>query len=227
MDDEHEQDDAQESLPAKSGAKASAWYDTFTASARFAGLSEEQKQRTWDVISFFTEYSAEQIGLGPEEWTPGSVTECCLEVLPRKVSAEADFFEVVAPVLSAFFYYLDDQGLLKRAKALAETVAPLGPRILAAGRDPDLWGPAKTFAMGALRAGVDVGDEAALQAYMLEYNERMVPKSLAASSQPANPPPESQTWQPPAPTRRIGPKVGRNDPCPCGSGKKYKKCCGG
>jgi len=27
--------------------------------------------------------------------------------------------------------------------------------------------------------------------------------------------------------RRDGPKVGRNDPCPCGSGKKYKKCCGG
>ncbi|MGQ9733412.1 MAG: SEC-C metal-binding domain-containing protein, partial [Candidatus Zipacnadales bacterium] len=23
-----------------------------------------------------------------------------------------------------------------------------------------------------------------------------------------------------------GRKVGRNDPCPCGSGKKYKKCCG-
>lgn len=26
--------------------------------------------------------------------------------------------------------------------------------------------------------------------------------------------------------KRIGPKIGRNDPCPCGSGKKYKKCCG-
>ena len=25
---------------------------------------------------------------------------------------------------------------------------------------------------------------------------------------------------------REGEKVGRNDPCPCGSGKKYKKCCG-
>ena len=25
--------------------------------------------------------------------------------------------------------------------------------------------------------------------------------------------------------RNVGPKVGRNDPCPCGSGKKYKKCC--
>jgi len=29
----------------------------------------------------------------------------------------------------------------------------------------------------------------------------------------------------PAPIK-AGPKVGRNDPCPCGSGKKYKKCCG-
>ena len=24
----------------------------------------------------------------------------------------------------------------------------------------------------------------------------------------------------------VGKKVGRNDPCPCGSGKKYKQCCG-
>ena len=30
----------------------------------------------------------------------------------------------------------------------------------------------------------------------------------------------------PEPYRREGPKIGRNDPCPCGSGKKYKKCCG-
>jgi preprotein translocase subunit SecA len=30
----------------------------------------------------------------------------------------------------------------------------------------------------------------------------------------------------PKPTRHKGPRVGRNDPCPCGSGKKYKKCCG-
>jgi preprotein translocase subunit SecA len=28
------------------------------------------------------------------------------------------------------------------------------------------------------------------------------------------------------PKKREATKVGRNDPCPCGSGKKYKKCCG-
>jgi uncharacterized protein len=30
----------------------------------------------------------------------------------------------------------------------------------------------------------------------------------------------------PAAPLRTGPKVGRNDPCPCGSGRKYKRCCG-
>jgi preprotein translocase subunit SecA len=30
----------------------------------------------------------------------------------------------------------------------------------------------------------------------------------------------------PQTVRREGKKIGRNDPCPCGSGKKYKKCCG-
>ncbi|MEZ5844978.1 MAG: SEC-C metal-binding domain-containing protein [Hyphomicrobiaceae bacterium] len=29
------------------------------------------------------------------------------------------------------------------------------------------------------------------------------------------------------PYMRRGPKIGRNDPCPCGSGQKYKKCCMG
>ena len=38
---------------------------------------------------------------------------------------------------------------------------------------------------------------------------------------------EGEVKETPSPTvKRDHPKVGRNDPCPCGSGKKYKKCCG-
>ncbi len=40
------------------------------------------------------------------------------------------------------------------------------------------------------------------------------------------PPPGMAPPKPIAPIRNDGPKVGRNDPCPCGSGRKYKKCCG-
>ena len=31
---------------------------------------------------------------------------------------------------------------------------------------------------------------------------------------------------PQSPIKRESPKVGRNDPCVCGNGRKYKKCCG-
>jgi len=40
--------------------------------------------------------------------------------------------------------------------------------------------------------------------------------------------PEPRSWlaSPTGTIQRTVPKVGRNEPCPCGSGKKYKKCCG-
>ncbi|UZP67210.1 preprotein translocase subunit SecA [Desulfovibrio mangrovi] len=45
----------------------------------------------------------------------------------------------------------------------------------------------------------------------ISYSAAQAPQQEEAKKQPA---------------RRDEPKVGRNDPCPCGSGKKYKKCCG-
>ena len=42
----------------------------------------------------------------------------------------------------------------------------------------------------------------------------------------ARPMPRRGAPEPPRPVVNSGTKVGRNDPCPCGSGKKYKNCCG-
>lgn len=46
------------------------------------------------------------------------------------------------------------------------------------------------------------------------------PRQQQLSFSHGGPPPRKQ------PVKRAAEKVGRNDPCPCGSGKKYKKCCG-
>ena len=49
----------------------------------------------------------------------------------------------------------------------------------------------------------------------------------AAGFKDAQKPPSTATPSSrPTPHQREKPKVGRNDPCPCGSGKKYKHCCG-
>jgi len=52
--------------------------------------------------------------------------------------------------------------------------------------------------------------------------------AVASMPQPVEEPRLTEKDQPaPVATyHKEGPKVGRNDPCPCGSGKKYKKCCG-
>jgi len=49
---------------------------------------------------------------------------------------------------------------------------------------------------------------------------------VAGAGQPDADPSQGERFEPPAQVRRVEPKVGRNDPCPCGSGKKFKLCHG-
>jgi preprotein translocase subunit SecA len=55
-------------------------------------------------------------------------------------------------------------------------------------------------------------------AQALERRQQRAQQNLQYQTGPAQ-------AEPPKPVR-TGAKIGRNDPCPCGSGKKYKKCCG-
>jgi preprotein translocase subunit SecA len=52
------------------------------------------------------------------------------------------------------------------------------------------------------------------------------PRKVIESGGGTAQPQAAQASEDPQPVRRAEPKVGRNDPCPCGSGKKYKKCHG-
>jgi len=70
---------------------------------------------------------------------------------------------------------------------------------------------------------LDVSDEdAALEES--RHEQDMVFSHADASGFGADPAGEAMPTA--APVRRAAPKVGRNEPCPCGSGRKYKHCCG-
>ncbi|MCL2844868.1 MAG: preprotein translocase subunit SecA [Chitinivibrionia bacterium] len=58
---------------------------------------------------------------------------------------------------------------------------------------------------------------------VVEFHGGAMPIMGGQRSQAAKP---QNPATPPIPFERQMPKVGRNDDCPCGSGKKYKKCCG-
>ena len=53
------------------------------------------------------------------------------------------------------------------------------------------------------------------------YSEKQSNSHVHAGGEPCG-----HSHKPQKPVVREGAKVGRNDPCPCDSGKKYKKCCG-
>ena len=63
--------------------------------------------------------------------------------------------------------------------------------------------------------------------YDLATNEKRFMENISRSSEVEDRRKETETMLPPSFEEETPmPKVGRNDPCPCGSGKKFKKCCG-
>jgi hypothetical protein len=200
------------------------WLDAFMEKSQYRRLTKDQKENASCIVRLFAECSFMHLGATPEQWDRRVLTEACLEVLPRKMTADLPFFEAVAPVLSAFFDFLADHDLQGKARELSAAVVKLQDDIVAAAQDESSWGPAKSLVMGAQREGVDLTDDKAMQRFIMKYNERMAGKMEAA-----DPRPDFRTSTPggPAmPVRHSEPKTRRNDPCPCGSGKKFKKCCG-
>jgi hypothetical protein len=209
------------------------WGFEFSQSPHFAGLSEEQKGESEAILMHFAEYMYSYVGLAPEEWDEEGLEECCLEVLPRKISAEAVYFRSVGPVLEAFFRCAAEKGWLKSAPQLARRVEKIGRRIVQNAADPGNWGLAKSFLMAAMDAGVDPTNQQEMDAFMYLYNLQLMAqherRKGGKRSAPPLPEPSAASGlleDERGTMHRAVPKVGRNDPCPCGSGKKYKKCCG-
>jgi uncharacterized protein YecA (UPF0149 family) len=83
--------------------------------------------------------------------------------------------------------------------------------------------PEGSRAIEALEAEAEERHHAELeQAVARHPGEEEVPPPAAPSLDQLR----GQAAERPAPATRATPKIGRNDPCPCGSGKKFKQCHG-
>ncbi len=93
---------------------------------------------------------------------------------------------------------------------LAAELNAMSPQILEQAKDPQM----RALIIGIYRKmlvdKVDINNDKAVKKWMQKHPEVLQGGETV----------KVET------VRREDPKVGRNDPCPCGSGKKYKKCCG-
>ena len=142
-----------------------------------------------------------------------------LDVFPRRVAGKQDFFSKVAPVVETFLEWMGSESLLENASALAQAVHGWAEEIVAAGMNPEKWGRTKATVMEAEQTSVYVRDVEAMEDF---WRQRAI-ESLEQNTSDQE---EEDRYTPTAPIVEHTPRIGRNEPCPCGSGRKYKKCCG-
>ena len=194
--------------------------DRFMASEAASELDIELFEDAGFIAYHVLKYAWSYVGSSPEELDEFMLEEVLLEIFPRKVTAERELFEKVAPVTEFFLKWLESEGILANTASLIEAVHGWTDKIVANGMNPKYWGMAKSFMMQARVDGVDTEEEQAIQRYIAEYNLRLLERNSSAQA-------ELRSLSPPVPIVEQSPKIGRNAPCPCGSGSKYKKCCGG
>ncbi|MBI5595986.1 MAG: SEC-C domain-containing protein [Elusimicrobia bacterium] len=85
-------------------------------------------------------------------------------------------------------------------------------------KNPAFLAQMKAVAVAMQKDGVNVKDQAAVKAWVDKHQKDIIAGKFNASAASAE--------QKPGTFVKTDPEVGRNDACPCKSGKKYKKCCG-
>lgn len=165
------------------------------------------------LLEFGVNYRGEIV----DEMTLGSIREFVLDYVPRKVSTDSDAAASIVGELASFWEYLDRAYELPEARPIVEWLETddLVARLEAELSDSSNFGMAKSLFMLGKNSGYDMTSEAGIGEFMLAYNQSLQNQSSQSDKTPA----------PPPATITRGQRVGRNDPCPCGSGKKYKKCC--
>jgi len=179
------------------------WCNAFSETDYFKKMPEDISDEAWFVTSVFSEQMYNYHLQKPTEWTGGALQGVITDLFPRKISADENMFNAVEPILESFFRYLGNMKHIKNSDALINELKKSTPMMLEKSRNSAAWGPAKQFAMAAMRNDVDFQDEKAMNKFMNAYNAGI-------------------TATPPISTA----KTGRNVSCPCGSGNKFKKCCG-
>ncbi|MEX0937677.1 MAG: DUF1186 domain-containing protein [Pirellulales bacterium] len=182
-------------------------HDTFSKSNEAQQVVERHGDLGW--FHMLLEFGINYLGEIVDEMSPGSVSEFVLDYVPRKVSTDAESAASIIDELNWLWEFLDRVYGLPSARQIVEWLETEGlvARLEAKLSDPSNFGMAKSFVMLGKQSGYDMTSEAELAQFAAEYNR----------SHPST--------QPAAPITREQ-RVGRNAPCPCGSGKKFKKCCG-
>jgi len=212
----------------------------FSRAAPNVSLSDDEYERLGDLLAApalvarsmdvaMLEGFLTALALRP---APEAVAAWLPKVLDRSGAGSDDAFDATEIAALAQRHYLHLRQWLLEDPASFEPIYACGPEW-----SPDAW--CEGFLTGTRREPA-AWEALAIPAWSEPFIRLGTPERRALNADDA----ETERWMnavapaviainaawrptaAPATGRRAAPKVGRNDPCTCGSGKKYKKCCG-
>lgn len=200
-------------------AWSSCLQNEFADSPEFDSLPE----RDYGFIDCLLHYGVNYLGVTPATMSVADLDELLYGIVPRKVSVGPEEAESIVIELNAFFRFIDREYSVVGAKKLADSLDNKAARRLAKelGNESNFGMAKSIFAMGK-DAGYDMTSQDDLNQFVMQYNSKLTPQHEDHDSGNS---PESEFAEVTPTIRRQTPRLGRNDPCHCGSGKKYKKCC--
>jgi len=211
---DEEEDDDQASV-------TEAWILAFRVSPEGQEVIAKQGQISW-IWSFF-DFHRNYSDTILEAIDSDVLFDYLLAYCPRNVSVEPERGAEIIFELTKFFEFASRELNIEHSKEIVDFLqeANLFEDMRAELADPANFGMAKSICMEGMREGYDVNSQEGLDAFIKIYNQRRLQQlaaEQAVKTQEGTPRSFSNT-----PIRVE--KTGRNEPCPCGSGKKYKKCC--
>ena len=182
------------------------WQTEFEQTKEYAQLLDATKEISGSIIYTFAKVQYTEFSRDAKKWTAGSLEEVLVDYFPAEFILAADDFKQIEQVLEAYFTFLEMTNKIKNAPTLLKRVKKVAPEMIERAANPVNWSPAKKAEM-----------EAVIKTSQPEAPTAKEPVRRMTNRRPA-PPVKQQPV--------LSTKIGRNQPCPCGSGKKYKKCCG-
>ncbi len=144
--------------------------NAFVGSPEFNTMLPERQYITPYVLHSFSKYAFAFYDCQPGKWRMGELEEVCLEILPRKVIEEPEFFQLFGYVLADFFVFSKRAKLTEDAETLHEIALEIAPKIPQRANTPGLWSPGKVLAMKAMQSEIDSTNEVKRSHFILVYN---------------------------------------------------------
>lgn len=200
-------------------SQANEWFTEFKGSTQFKELSTSAQGHSSVVTMALSEWMYKEELRAGREWTATTLENILVNVFPREVSEYPEVASDISSILTHYFTFLKEGKKISNADTLLRKLAKLS----FGAEQTEQPVKAETSQIKAKKASKKAITPNYSQSEIAQFNRFAMGNTINEVKEPVVTVEETAHITEVVDTNK---KIGRNDPCPCGSGKKYKKCHG-